>query len=474
MKHLSIKWNIFSVLLLFSGLLLLLLWLFQVVFLDRFYQSIKIRELRSTATTIEKSIDREDIRRILSAYSKNKDLSIEVFRNDGSSMYSYKIGRDFALENMTVFDKLNLLAKAQQEGGEFLSPVRGETTLTSQGDETWNAPPPMSMVLAKVIPLSDKEPLGLLIGSTISPVDATVSTLRTQLYYITLFMVIFSIALALILAKHISAPMEKLTASAKELATGNYQVRFNAAGYREIDDLSHTLNHTAQELSQVERLRQELIANISHDLRTPLTLITGYGEMMRDIPGENTPDNIKVIIDESRRLSSLVSDVLELSQLQSGSEIFHPQEYNLTQSVQATVDRLQEFLRQEGYHLRFDYEEPVSLTADPVKTTQVIYNLLINAVNHTGEDKTVNVRQELTTETVLLRIQDSGCGIPADILPHIWQRYYKTKEYHQRPVTGSGLGLSIVKNLVEQQGGACGVDSVVGRGSTFWFTLPRK
>lgn len=472
MKNISIRWKIFSFLLLFSAALLMVLWLFQIVFLDDFYRFIKIRELRSTAASIEKNIDREEISSLLKSISRQRDISIEVFSNDGSSLYSYKIGRDFALENMSIFEKLNLLSQAQENGGEFLSSLSEQPPLPYEGEEGPQKRLRLSMIMSKIIRTREKDSFGLLIGTTITPVDSTVGTLRMQLYYVTGLMLIFSILLALILAKSVSAPIETLNQSAKQLSGGDYGVRFRGRGYREIEELSDTLNNAACELSKVESLRRELIANVSHDLRTPLTLICGYAEIMRDIPGENTPENAQVIIDETGRLSSLVDDVLTLSKLQSEPEILQKREVNLTKTVLAIVSRLNEFLRKEGFHIEFRPQEEVSLPADESKLSQIIYNLLINAVNYTGKDKSVLVTQDLLPGSVRIGIRDSGEGIPEELLPLIWERYYKIGKNHRRPVTGTGLGLSIVKNLVEKHGGSCGVQSQTGKGSLFWFSLP--
>lgn len=467
MKNSGLKWKIFSYLLLFSSLLLLLLWLFQVVFLSEFYQSVKINELKSTAKTIEKNINQKDIRNILHTFSKNREISIEMLTNDGASLYSYKIGRDFALEQMSTLEKLELLFLAKKEGGEYL------TTLSDKSMHPgFQERPAMSMLMAKLIPTENGEVLGLLIGSPISPVSATVGTLRKQFYYIAVFMLIFSVLLALIITKKVSSPIEKLNDGAKLLAQGNYDVHFEGKGYLEIDELSDTLNEMTVELSKVETLRQELIANISHDLRTPLTLIAGYAEIMRDIPGENNTENAQVIIDESKRLSSLVNDILELSALQAESKTIEPKPYPLNENIRSIVDRLNELLKNDGYHIRFENTEPITVSADPIKLSQVIYNLLINAVNYSGENKEIHVTSELDKAEVIIRIRDFGEGIEPEMLPYIWERYYKADKNHKRPVAGTGLGLSIVKNLVEKHGGRCGVESTVGEGSTFWFSLP--
>ncbi|MBQ2488113.1 MAG: two-component sensor histidine kinase, partial [Ruminococcus sp.] len=220
-----------------------------------------------------------------------------------------------------------------------------------------------------------------------------------------------------------------------------------------------------------EKLQQELIANISHDLRTPLTMITGCGEVMRDLPGENTPENIQIIIDEATRLSTLVNDLLDLSKLQSGALQAQKQVFNLTDSVRAILERYSKLVEQEGFDIRFESKEEVFINADELRISQVIYNLVNNAVNHAGEDKTVIITQTVRDKLVRIEVIDHGEGIPADKLPYIWERYYKVDKEHKRGVIGSGLGLSIVKSILDAHKAHYGVRSTQGKGSTFWFEI---
>lgn len=473
MKNISIKWKIFSFLLLFSAALLTLLWLFQVVFLDSFYQSVKIHEMKAVATAVQKSLYQDDISHTLKSLSQNKDISIEVYSSSGLSIHSYQVGQDSILGNMSADDKAKLILKAKASKGEYLLPSAEQILSPSVDNILHQYRRQMhSMTMAKFIQSENGESFGLLISATISPIDATVGTLRTQLHYITVFMLLFSIVLALVIARRVSTPIEKLNAGAKLLAKGNYEVYFDGTGYLEIDELSDTLNDTAIQLAKVEKLRRELIANVSHDLRTPLTLIAGYAEIMRDLPGENNAENAQVIIDESKRLSFLVNDMLDLSKLQTDSEDLHRENYNLTASIQEMIHRLNELLRNDGYTIRLLANEEVFLYADKIKISQVIYNLLINAVNYTGNDKRVFIEQKLLKDSVQIKVHDSGKGIQPDLLPHIWERYYKS-DTHQRPIAGSGLGLAIVKSLVEKHGGSYGVESMPDQGSTFWFSIPR-
>ncbi len=479
MKNNSIKWKIFLYLIGFCGILLILLWLFQVVFLDDFYKAIKINEIKTSGNTIEKNIDSEDLGELVSRLSINNDMCIEILSETGEQLYSSDVLWDCILHKMPPFEKIQLIMKTQDLGGELLEHFNRDNFKNERYNDKkfiGRVPPPdtgmqESIILTKIVTNNDGEKMFVFLNSVISPVSSTVTTIRIELYVITGFMLLFSILLAIVIAKRVSKPIEKLNEAAKILAKGKYETEFSAAGYKEIAELSDTLNFTAKELSKVDRLRQELIANVSHDLRTPLTLISGYAEAMRDLPDENNPENAQIIVDETKRLTTLVNDALDLSKLQSGMQSIHPQSFDFTGSIKSIVDAMNELLKRDGYSIKFIYDKELNITADEPKITQAFYNLLINAINYTGEDKTVIVRQIVTAGTVKIEVLDSGEGIAEEDLPYIWDRYYKGDKFHKRAVTGTGLGLSIVKSIIELHGGEYGVSSKLNEGSMFWFSL---
>ena len=279
--------------------------------------------------------------------------------------------------------------------------------------------------------------------------------------------------LAFLISKNISVPIQKMNSAAKRLAQGKYDADFEVTGYREVMELSESLTHASEELSKNDNLQKELIANISHDLRTPLTMIIGYSEVMRDLPGENTPENVQVIIDETQRLSDLVNDLMDLSKLQSGTRKLDMTPFDLTGVIKNVMGRYEKLTQKDGYRVEFSYDTSVSVLADQTMILQVVYNLINNAINYTGDDKLVRVTQKVISETGRVRISvtDSGAGIPADQIPLIWDRYYKIDKVHRRAMVGTGLGLSIVKHILEQHNTTYGVESKVGAGSTFWFEL---
>jgi len=180
---------------------------------------------------------------------------------------------------------------------------------------------------------------------------------------------------------------------------------------------------------------------------------------------------MQIVIDETKRLTSLVNDMLEVSRYQGGSQHLNPSRFNFTAVVQKTLERYSKLVERDGYNIIFDFEENAYVFADENRILQVIYNLINNAINYTGEDKIVQIRQKVANGEVLLEIVDSGVGIAEEDLPLVWERYYKVNDFHKRANVGTGLGLSIVKNILLLHGARFGVNSKVGQGSCFWFAL---
>jgi len=479
MKNISIKWKVFLFLIGFCGILLLLLWLFQVAFLGEFYRTIKINEIKSSESIIEKNINNENLNELVSRISNSNDVCIEILSESGEQLYSSDVLRDCFLHKMPPFDKVRLILKTQDNGDELLEYFNKDSFPIDKfiDNNFIGRIPPKDLgiqefiIFSKIIKNDSGERITILLNSVISPVNSTVTTIRLGLYIITGFMLLFSIMLAILIAKRVSTPIEKINEAAKILAKGKYDTVFLASGYKEISELSDTLNFAASELSKADNLRKELIANISHDLRTPLTLISGYAEAMRDLPNENNSENAQIIVDEAKRLTTLVNDVLDISKLQSGNQSAHKKSYNLTADFRSIIDTTNELVKKDKYAINFLYDEELAIIADGHKISQAFYNLLINAINYTGEDKLVLVKQVLEADKVRIEVIDSGEGISAEDLPYIWDRYYKVDKLHKRAVTGTGLGLSIVKSIIELHDGEYGVSSKLNEGSTFWFSL---
>lgn len=471
---------------LFLALLLGLLWLFQVALFPSIYKAVRISEIKSSAVELAENTDlnRAELQSLCELVADDKHVCAMVLDETGSVLASADVLTDCVIHTMSARNVYTLYTLAMENGGENMASFRigafknlrpsmgsyppyGTSSSEDDGAE--------SIIYTKIVPSTNGRDIIVLLNATVSPVASTVRTLQTELLIITAIMVLLAAFLSLILARRVSAPIVKINSSAKELARGKYDTEFAVGTYREIAELSDTLTYAAAELSKTGALQRELIANISHDLRTPLTMITGYAEAMRDIPGENTPENVQIIIDEARRLSSLVNDVLDISKLQAGTVELAKAEFNLTQTVREVIGRFSRFTEQDGWTIEFVHDCEVVVEADRARILQVIYNFINNAITHGDGERTVTVTQRITEydgkRAVRIEVADRGKGIPPESIPNIWDRYYKVDKLHRRAATGSGLGLSIVKSILDLHGAKYGVESEIGKGSVFWFEL---
>ena len=314
----------------------------------------------------------------------------------------------------------------------------------------------------------------IVVASTnLERVDQALSVVSEQLILITVILLAVSVTSALLFARWFTRPVTELSSAAKKVAAGNYDVTVDIKSQDELGTLARDFNYMTGEIAKSTQLQRELIANISHDLRTPLTLIRGYAETIRDLNGDNKArrdEDLSVIIDESDRLSVLVNSVMELSKYSSGTEKPLLSRFDLAELAADVLRRYADQAAKEGFALAQEGLPEVEVVADPVQIGRVLHNLISNAIHHLGENGAVTVRLSQTGSAVRAEIIDNGCGIPEKELPFIFDRYYRARSDAGKQ--GNGLGLSIVKAILVSHGAAFGVQSAEGHGSDFWFELP--
>ncbi|MBO4939879.1 MAG: HAMP domain-containing protein [Clostridia bacterium] len=317
----------------------------------------------------------------------------------------------------------------------------------------------------------------LYVSKSLTFIQTATSSIGERMTYIAIFILILSFAISSALSGWLTRPINEMTEQARELAKGNFDVDFRGTDYgQEMVELAETLNYARDELSKTDKMQKDLIANVSHDFKTPLTMIKGYASMIIEISGDNPEKRAKhaqVIIDEADRLAGLVSDVLDLSKIQSGIEQMETRALDMSTYVEEVLDRFAYLQETQGYQFITEIEPDLYTRADELKIGQVLYNLIGNAVNYTGEDKTVTVRLKRTGKNCFrFSVTDTGTGIKPEELSAVWDRYYRSSEMHKRPVKGMGLGLSIVKSVLERHGFYFGIDTEWGKGSTFFVDFP--
>jgi signal transduction histidine kinase len=286
-----------------------------------------------------------------------------------------------------------------------------------------------------------------------------------------------AIAIALILifflSRRITSPIDALANAARRLGGGDLSQRVQLRGEGEVAALAQAFNSMAADLDHAEQLRQNLVADVAHELRTPLSNIQGYLEAIRD--GVMKPDaaTIRSLNEEAALLSGLVNELQELSLAEAGELKLVYQAEDITNLIKQAVTPWQPKMAAKEILLSIDLPDNLPLVSiDWQRVEQVLHNLLENAVAHTGKGGNITVAAAKQGDWVEVSVSDTGEGIPAEDLPNIFERFYRVDRSRARATGGSGLGLTIAKRLVEAHGGKISVKSKLGKGSRFSFTLP--
>ena len=459
----SLKAKIGMNFILFAMILMVFLWATQVLFLNTFYQSMKENSTQNLMRHIETAYNKYDTEGFINTIvdmAGTNDVFLYVNYIDGTPLITMSSDAASSRHSLDI----------QQVNAAMISENRDSVSIIIKGQ----ADEQKTLACGKILSADGKPALVAYAISPLFPMASTIEILKKQLLWVTGLSLILAALLALYLSNRISTPIRNITKNAGRLAQGEYGIVFQGGHYTEATELADTLTHASIELEKSTSLQKDLIANVSHDLKTPLTMIKSYAEMIRDLSGDNPEKREKhlgVIIEEADRLNILVSDLLALSKMQSGAIVLNSREFDLYSEAESMFMYYKLLMEEEGYVINFSCPENLSVKGDPDKLKQVFANLINNALKFCGEDRTVNISIQKKGRYALCQIQDHGVGIPAEELPRIWERYYKSSSNMVRSTTGSGLGLSIVKEILSLHKANYGVNSTLGEGTTFWFEL---
>ncbi len=310
-----------------------------------------------------------------------------------------------------------------------------------------------------------------------TPIDATgasVTILQRILFIVTIISLIAGFVLSWFIAKKFSKPVARLSDKAEKLGEKDYSAGYEKSFCSELDSLSDTLDRTNEKLIVSKDFQMQLLSNVSHDLRTPLTMIKGYAEMIRDISWEDSEamkEDVQVIIKEADRLNALVNEILEYSELQTNDRHQAFESFDLSMLVKGAADRFEKLSLPENITIEKDIEPEVFILGDSELIERALYNLMDNAVRHTGNGKKIRVGLKGLQEKIMIEVQDFGEGIPASEIDHIWDRYYTSRQRKGKGV--SGLGLAIVQQIVGIHNGKCYAQSKESEGCTFCLEFNR-
>ena len=443
--------HIWFYLIVFTLSIILFLWFFQVVFINNYYEYSKTNQIKNVTDEILQNYD-NDIE-YLNKLSYEENICIEIVKN-----------------RITIYSSNDSIRGCISSSGKY----KNDFYENDLEEQTYKLINPLLNTKSLIYAKKYNEDITIFVNASLEPLNNTIAILSNQLIIVSIIVVILSLIIGYFISKSISKPIVKMNEKAKKLANGNYDFTFdNNSNIYEIDELANTLNYAKKELAETDELRRDLLANVSHDLKTPLTMIKGYAEMIRDLNSDNIEKrnaNLNVIIEESERLNILVNDLLTLSKIQANKDVLEKEDFDIVELINNIIKRYSIYKDTEGYIFEVNTPDKVIVNADKKKIEQVIYNLINNAINYTGDDNRVIINV-LVDKNIRVEIKDTGKGIKKEDLPHIWDKYYHSKKKHKRNVIGTGIGLSIVKTILESHNFKYGVESKRNKGTTFYFEI---
>ena len=494
-KKRSFRFKLWMYFALFTAFVFLLLWLLQTVFLQGFYNSMIIRNAKKAADRIAEKSNGSDVGETLLRTARENSLLLFVVDESGTLLNSadefrnerdrFREGPGRRPDGDMPKDDFPAEDDTPREGNRNHGPdwqgrdiplnyqsVIEETLASESGTAEYREEG--LFIYGRTIEYYGHSGTAVLLAiTTIDAVGSSVHIIRVQLLWVTVVSLLLSFVLSWFLARKFAGPVGRLSEKAKKLGESDYSEEYPQGFCTELDNLSDTLDRTNEKLVVSKNFQNELLANVSHDLRTPLTMIKGYAEMITDISLDDRDqcrDDMKVIVKESDRLTALVNEILTYSELQNADKLDDSTAVDLSSLAHSAVESFATLGKAEGITVETEIDNDVLVSGSRSHLERALYNLMDNAVRHTGENKTIRVSLHTQGGFAVLSVTDFGAGIPKEELAHIWDRYYTARQRKGKGV--SGLGLAIVKQIVNMHNGRCEVVSELGKGSTFSELLP--
>ena len=459
MKRISVR--LWIQMLLLIVVTLGLLWFFQVIMLEKYYLYSQTGNIKQQGLVIAKEYEEGASRELLEREAEELNLKynagVEIYNLDGERVFGY-----------TSTPMMQGRAIDKQE--VFTETSKGDIAVRQVKHNRLN-----SNILLVGIPIGQGTAVSgvLIINAPLASIKEAEVIIKEQLMIVTAILILISLVLTYFFSKAFTRPILKINEAAAKMAGGNLSIKIDVESKDELGMLSDTINNLSVQLQKIEQLRKELIANVSHEFRTPLSLIKGYAETIRDITGdipEKRNRQLDIILEEADRLKNMVNDTLNLSQMQSEYFKLDIITFDIAASVRNIRNRFSYILEDKGLSLELqDGNGSVFVTGDEPRIEQVLYNFVNNACNHTSRGGLIRIEIIENADNVKIEVVDNGKGISRDELPYIWDRFYKGSAESK----GTGLGLAIAKKILEAHGSSFGVESESDKGSEFWFTLNR-
>lgn len=307
-------------------------------------------------------------------------------------------------------------------------------------------------------------------------IERIIDHLSRQFLFVGLLTLLLTVITVFILSRVITRPILKMKKAAEQLSKGNHNVQLYTQRKDELGDLATSINRLSQDLERLKNERNEFLGSISHELRTPLTYMKGYTDIIsrKNISMTDRDKYIKIIQEETEHLTDLINNLFELARIDHNEFDIRKESVVYGDLIAIVLARIHPALKQKDIKLTFDCPENLIVMVDPARMQQVLLNILDNAIKYTPEERHITIVVSQNKNEILTTISDNGDGIPEKDVPFIFERLYRAEKSRSRASGGSGLGLTIAKEIVELHGGDIRVESTSGKGTTFIISLTKE
>ncbi|MDS0527077.1 HAMP domain-containing histidine kinase [Clostridium sp. SHJSY1] len=416
-------------------------------------------ETNKVSSLIENNISKDDIlNEIIDFGSASNCLVIITDKNFNIEYTSATniTNNNSIIQNTIQVSKIKLPYKTQQAINIFKAPV----------SKLFN-----SIIIGNSVDNSQKG--YIIIQSFIEPINETISILKQQLIIICFISLLIGSGIAFIFANKFSKPILEINKASQKIAGGDYSTVISITSKDEISTLAKTINNMAKQLKETDNIKKKFLANISHELKTPISSIQAYGELILDYDDLDKNERHKyaeIIIMNSKKLTSMVENILEISAIQSGSYVLQLSSFSLILLIKDIISDIQVLIKEKNIKITLEtFNDTLIITADKDKIHSVFCNLLGNAIKHSPINSFIEIKLQYKNNTICVCIIDNGEGISRDELPYIWDRFYKSNKSKN---SRTGLGMAIIKEILELHNYEYGIKSKIGIGTSIWFNIP--
>lgn len=488
MKH-SITRKITTIMISIVAGTVLLCWFINTALLKDYYISHKKNVLIDTFQTVDESYingkgDTEEFQIELEKKCANSNITLLIIQSDGTVIQSNVSNKDMLLQQFwdIMFSSKDPESVVVENTEQYIIEKATDTRLKSDYLVLWGSMQNGNQILLR---------------TALESIEESVQIANRFLAYVGIMAVIVCAVILYFVTRKITNPILQLAEISRRMTNLDFEAKFESRGENEIDflgehmnQMSETLEKTISELkgannqlkidiekkNQIDEMRKEFISNVSHELKTPIALIQGYAEGLQECINDDEQSRefyCDVIMDEAEKMNRMVKNLLTLNQLESGNEQVVFERFDLTELIQGVIHATAILREQNEIDLTFSEKQPVYVWADEFKTEQVLTNYISNAIHYAAGEKRIEITVKKEGELVRVGVFNTGAPIPESEVEHIWDKFYKVDKARTREYGGNGIGLSIVKAIMDSFHRKCGVTNFQN-GVEFWFELDAK